>query len=293
MLRLLALALLLATPAGAALTLRAVPPAAPLAPEVETGLVRLTVDLDCMEVWSHRTPTSQAAILLQVQAPSYVVVTGPSSLELPTEQCPTPQGTASVQAELAASFTRLAPGLTAVPMQVAVQLAGQPLPLSSNPASAQATIPLVAAPFHLIEVRALSKLECTCPEAVFTAIVANFGNTQTQVDFALTDVQTGVSVVLPSAVVLESPNAGVGATNQSITVRATLAGAAQGVFTLTATPRSVLAPDAQGTPVSNSFLAVAPPMEMEGLETEAVPLPTAPLLALLLLGLAVVARRRA
>lgn len=291
---LLAAALVVALPGASAMTLDIRSPSAPLQPEAQQGPIEISAAIPCQDIWARRTQVGASQTLeLEVNAPPYVVLSGPTTVAIAPESCPSPQGSTTVETRLLAALTREAPGLVPIQLRIEARLSGQSM-LGGDNGRAEGAAVVVAAPWLLLDIRPASKVACACPEALFAVDVQNLGNVQTRVHFQLKEETSGADIMMPDDVIVESPNGGTGPTNGTVFISARLIDGKAAAFTVVVTPMVAFLPSEQGLSREASFLAKGPDLEPLSDEiAEQAPLPAAPLLGLLLLGIAFLARRRA
>ncbi|MFO1532230.1 MAG: hypothetical protein ABR562_00805 [Thermoplasmatota archaeon] len=252
-----------------------------IVPETGSSEVNATFTVDC--AWSS-TPLGESVVTVRPVAMPDLYVQGPRTVTMPG--CMAGATTASMSVSYFVTANRRAPGLQAIACRLEAEVsAGTSV---STGGHANATFAVTVDYLPLIQAQVASRTILTAPgePARFDVVVKNFGNAQTKVTFALADEPTdGWVIDLPEPLVLDSPSGAVA----NVTAVLTVTGSGDGAFTNKEMPLTlVLTPlaAADGTKVGDK-VSVNLTARVRGTPD------AGPLLGIVLLTAAAVARRRA
>jgi len=239
-------------------------PAFPVMPEVQAAPLVARVDVDCQAVleWTGFGALGDSVRLdLRVDAPPEILVTGPTTVTVPVQDC---LGKDTVEGTFASNVavTRDLPGLVPHSIGLTVDAStGGALGPAEGEARAEGSSEVTADYFSLIQAKVPEKVqEAERDRATEFAIeVLNFGNARTVVRFDLEDMPPGAApaegwdVILPAPLVLE-PAGGAEAVLTVWPPRG-LEGPAQAAFRLEMAPTAAHDPSKEGAHVSVDLLA--------------------------------------
>jgi hypothetical protein len=233
-------------------------------------------------------------------APTGVTVTGPQSYAIPASAC---QGAASQAWHGNLTFNVVASpdAQGEKPLEVVVRGAIASRGMvdgTAKPVNASTSIPVTVQFYGVMTATAPSTIGAAPPgkPIMYDVIVTNLGNAVTNVQFSLGEAAPpGWSVDVPAPVIL-GPSQQAGGTDFQKTVRLTVTPqegtSNQQAFRLRIVPASTISPDLVGNTVFINVLARKGACSSYGLCQTGKASPASPLLALALVGCALVARRR-
>lgn len=258
-------------------------------PDVESPAFPIEVTATCPAVLkrvSPAAPQSPLPVVLGFDATMGVSISGALTVELDPAPCLAGEQVTSGHYELQVTIPRTAPGFQPIPGTAHATLFSAS-PLGQELASAATRFTVTADYYSINQVKLASKLQvCIGPcEATFDLAVTNFGNARTQYTFALASqpADEGWSAAAPDALVLD-PAA-------TATVPFTVHGPSgdrEGAFQIVIQPTAVDDPTKQGNALTANMLMRVHPRD----DGRDVPSPGSAV-TLLLMGLALLARRRA
>jgi hypothetical protein len=269
-------------------------PASPVKPQVENPMfsaivvVRCDVVLEGVNPAAPMDPVPVADVVFQAQ--SGVLITGASTIAVDPALCTTPPATeATVRQPYQISIPRSAPGLQAIP--AIVQVSGHPPSAPGIPASPEQQIPFtITADYYSVNQVAVEHKVQQCRQTcAYELEVTNFGNARTLYRFEIVDGPEGGNwnAIPPEALLLDSPNSGQG--NSTGIARFVVhpgVGDGEDSYHILIHPVSADDPSKAGNPMTVKVLA-------QHTGVLGIDAPAAPLVLLLLAGLAVASRRRA
>lgn len=262
-------------------------------PQIESPEFGAVVTAPCDAVLARIVPTAPqdgVPVIIEFEAESGIVITGASVVLIDPQECLAGAATATVRQPFQLNIPRTAPGLQALPVVAQAHMApgpGSAAPLDSEPAPF-----MVTADYYAVNlVKVASRLKgCDAPCSVtFDLEVENFGNARTQYTFGLgTQPRGSGDVDLPPPLILDGPTADGGTTRGIATVKVHVGrGTGEAAYQVLLMPAAADDPTKAGNPLSVDVLV----RDTSPL-AKATPAPTPPLVGLLGLAAAAIARRR-
>ena len=273
------LGLLLAVgPAAAQVSLQVEHPVVDPIPPDTTAPIGLAVEIPCDSLWPRLPDQARSIRFDRAHASNAeILVTGPSDWPVPSDACPTPDGTFVMEGVFDITPTHLAPGESPIDVRFGARLTGDQV--RDEGPEAQAVAQVVVAYRGLIDVTVPAKIVHVDDAGDATLRVENLGNSMTHVRFEVID----GSAAPPGPLVLGSTAQGATETAKNVTLHFAGPGMwSQEVVRLRVSPESAKAA-LQGPPVELSIL-----FRNQDPLARATPGPAMPLL---LVGLALLSRR--
>lgn len=255
-------------------------PSAPIVPELENPAfkVRFSYQLDNQLYDLAGQVNSVAAIKMQFQCPSYVVITGPSTVLLSISAAP-PQAAFNGEGNFNVAIKRTAPGLEQIQCSVTVQSDPVVNPFIAGSTASQRPFSVSADYYGLLQAKVATKLKQAGPQkqVPFELELTNFGNARTQVNFEILNSPGGKkwNALLPDVIILESPNSGQGATTQTATFTVATPfkngwNNEEGAYTLSIKPEAADNPEKKGSELTANVLVRVRGVYVPGFEPVAL-----------------------